>query len=144
MFASLLKKDKTSPLEKGEASAAAQRFFRRRPRVFPSTLVREDEALQKNHGLQVQEELVAKKKPSQSGSLAKGQSQGQSLAKGCKQALGEPWVKLKKTCALKPKPRTYVTGKLKLICEVSSSMTPHHEWVIDRIMRALHTAPRKR
>ena len=54
-------------------------------------------------------------------------------------------MKLKKTCALKPKPRTYVTGtttvgsKLKLICEVSSSMTPNHEWVIDRIMHALQT-----
>ena len=88
MFASPLKKDEaeTSPLEKGEASTAAQRFFRRRPRVLPSTLLREDdEALQKAMALQVQRRACGQKEAcSQSGSFAKGQS----LAKGCKQALG--------------------------------------------------------
>ena len=151
MFASPSKKHKaeTSPLEKGEASTAAQRFFRRRPRVFPSTLVKEDEALQKAMAFKSKEELVAKKKPAAKvAALPKAKALPKAAIKPSAEgtdAVRKPWVKLKKTCALKPKPRTYVTGtttvgsKLKLICEVSSSMTPNHEWVIDRIMHALQT-----
>ena len=148
MFASPLKKDKaeTSPLEKGEASTAAQRFFRRRPRVLPSTLLREDEALQKAMAFKSKEELVAKKKPAAKvAALPKAKALPKAASKPSAEgsdAVRKRWVKLKKTCA---SPRTYVTGtttagsKLKLICEVSSSMTPHHEWVIDRIMHALQT-----
>ena len=155
MFASPSKKEKaSSSLQKAEASKPTESFFRRRrPKVYPPASevaeVAEGETLQKAMGFKSKTSPLARGKPAAKvPALAKAKAKLKALPKAKSKPLPEgrkPWLKLKKTCALKPKPRTYVTGttsvgsKLQLICEVSSSMTPHHEWVVDRIIHALQT-----
>ena len=90
-------------------------------------------------------EKAQAKKPSAKalGKAKKGKKAAKKKANSLEKGMRMKWLKLKVTSAKKPKPRAYLTGtteeggKLKLIVEVTSSMSPHFAQIIDDIQKSL-------
>ena len=90
------------------------------------------------------EKAQPKKKPAKAlEKVKKGKPKAKKHVPPLEKGVRKKWLKLQVTSANKPKPRSYLTGtteeggKLKLIVEVASTMSPHFAQIIDDIKKSL-------